>query len=63
MTVSFPERPVPAGTANRDGQARIFKQGQVFAAKRHKIHKVLMFPLLRPLRFFVADSLALGFHR
>jgi hypothetical protein len=27
------------------------KQDQVFAAKRRKIRKVLMFPLLRPLRF------------
>jgi hypothetical protein len=29
-------------------------QNQVFAAIRHKIHKGLMFPFLRVLRFFAA---------
>ena len=45
-------------------------QKQVFAAKRRKIRRVLLFPLLRFLRdstelvevFFVADVLALGLH-
>ena len=36
---------------NRSTATSDLKQDQVFAAKRHKIRNVLMFPLLRPSRF------------